>query len=510
MRARGSTLVEPSASKPTFSRLELNPKRRVTCRRVLPWLLAANVGVLLLLLLLLAEDETPTAARTQVAMPARPAQPMQPMPPGQLAFLRLPGADIGMREWMHCGCGQLRHKLLACTFAHTSNGSDIAGKNATLIATHGAFAPLHRAAVNGLFSVGVFVTVVKDPVQRLWDLYRTGREVRSSGSQDRDHGDALSCLSLLPLDLAMRALDCAALGVDSKQTCLAAICPSCPLACLDQVSNALVRQLGARESDATGTEDDVAMFTQAQRKLRLNFRVVGLSERPEDTFRLLKAAFGWLDSTACPLHSTAVPSSKDHPPPLLLEALQKRNALDVQLYASARASFERALAKLPQEAAPEPMFVHVHGAGTGGQDSKKNSKDKKKKKKQKKKQSTVEKDSDGEKVDGDGETADSHSEKADGHGEKVDGDGVQAQEAVGDGEKVNGDQTDADAEKADDGNDAGEAPPRASARQKALLTAQWLTAQEADASSPDDANPLADADESDETGDASLRGAAGV
>ena len=67
--------------------------------------------------------------------------------------------------------------------------------------------------------------------------------------------------------------------------------------------------------------------------------------------------------------------------------------------------------------------------------------------------------------------------------------------AVGDGEKVNGDQTDADAEKADDGNDAGEAPPRASARQKALLTAQWLTAQEADASSPDDANPLADADE---------------
>merc|ERR1712194_447441 len=153
--------------------------------------------------------------------------------------------------------------------------------------------------------------------------------------------------------------------------------------------------------------------------------------------------------TACPLHSTAVPSSKDHPPPLLLEALQKRNALDVQLYASARASFERALAKLPQEAAPEPMFVHVHGAGTGGQDSKKNS-------------------------------------------------------------KGNGDQTDADAEKADDGNDAGEAPPRASARQKALLTAQWLTAQEADASSPDDANPLAGADESDETGDPSLRGAAEV
>ena len=441
---------------------------------MLPWLLAANVGVLLLLLLLLG---MPPAAR-HVAMPSRSVLPMQPMPPGQLAFLRLPGADVGMREWMHCGCGQLRHKLLACTFAHTSNGSDIVGKNATLIATHGAFAPLHHAAVNGLFSVGVFVTVVKDPVQRLWDLYRTGREVHSSGSQDHDHGDALSCLSLLPLDLAMRALDCAAFGVDSKQTCLAAICPSCPLACLDQVSNALVRQLGAREGDAAGADADVAMFTQAQRKLRFNFRVVGLSERPGDTFRLLKAAFGWLDSTACPLHSTAVPSSKDHPPPLLLEALQKRNAFDGQLYASAHASFERALAKLPKEATPEPMFVHVHGADTGGQDSKKNSKGKKKK--QKKKQTTVEKDSDGE---------------------KVDSDGAQAQEAVGDGEKVDGDQTDADAKKVEDGNDAGEAPPQASARQKALLTAQWLTAQEADASSPD-ANPLADADESHETGDA--------
>ena len=226
MRARGAH-VEPSASKPTFSRLELNPKRRVTCRRMLPWLLAANVGVLLLLLLLLAEDETQlprgteTSAFSSRTTPTRPVQPLQPMPPGQLAFLRLPGADIGMREWMHCGCGQLRHKLLGCTFAHTSNGSDIVGKNATLIATHGAFAPLHHAAVNGLFSVGVFVTVVKDPVRRLLDLYRNGREVHSSGSQDHDHGHALSCLSLLPLDLAMRALDCAALGVDSKETCLA-------------------------------------------------------------------------------------------------------------------------------------------------------------------------------------------------------------------------------------------------------------------------------------------------
>ena len=431
MRARGAHVEPSSAPKPTFSRLELNPKRRVTCRRMLPWLLAANVGVLLLLLLLLG---MPPAAR-HVAMPSRSVLPMQPMPPGQLAFLRLPGADVGMREWMHCGCGQLRHKLLACTFAHTSNGSDIVGKNATLIATHGAFAPLHHAAVNGLFSVGVFVTVVKDPVQRLWDLYRTGREVHSSGSQDHDHGDALSCLSLLPLDLAMRALDCAAFGVDSKQTCLAAICPSCPLACLDQVSNALVRQLGAREGDAAGADADVAMFTQAQRKLRFNFRVVGLSERPGDTFRLLKAAFGWLDSTACPLHSTAVPSSKDHPPPLLLEALQKRNAFDGQLYASAHASFERALAKLPKEATPEPMFVHVHGADTGGQDSKKNSKGKKKKK-QKKKQTTVEKDSDGE-------TAGSHSERVDGDGEKADGDGETAdslsERVDGDGEKADGD-----------------------------------------------------------------------
>eukprot|EP00964_Phaeocystis_antarctica_P117019 scaffold80867_cov69-Phaeocystis_antarctica.AAC.3 len=273
------------------------------------------------------------------------------------------------------------------------------------------------------------------------------------------------------------------------------------------------------------------MFTQAQRKLRFNFRVVGLSERPEDTFRLLRAAFGWLDSTACPLHSAAVhtPSSEDHlerPDHTVLEALRKRNAFDVQLYASAHASFERALAKLPQEAAPEPMFVHVHGADSGGQDSKKSSKGKKKKKKvdrQKKKETTIEKDSDGEKVDShtdkvdsDGEKAgsdgekvdnhsekadsrsdkaDSHSEKADSNSEKADSDGVPTQEAS-DGEKVDGDQADADAEKADDSNDTGEAPPLTGARQKALLTAQWITAQEADASSPD-ANPLADA--SDET-----------
>ena len=68
---------------------------------------------------------------------------------------------------------------------------------------------------------------------------------------------------------------------------------------------------GAREGDAAGAEADVAMFTQAQRKLRFNFRVVGLSERPEDTLRLLRAAFGWLDSSACVPRSASLPSSKD-------------------------------------------------------------------------------------------------------------------------------------------------------------------------------------------------------
>ena len=250
MRARH---LEPTAPKPTFSRLELNPKRRLTCRRVLPWLLAANVGVLLLLLLLLAEDTVVAGPRTHAAMPTGLVQPMQPMPPGQLAYLRLPGADIGMREWMHCGCGQLRHKRLACTFAHThtNNGSDIVGKGATLIATHGTFAPLHRAAVHGLFSVGVFVTVVKDPIQRLWDLYRAA-EVRSSGSSglllQEQAEETRSCPALLPLERALHAWDCAELGIGtatvdtgSVATCLAAVCPRCPLPCMEQTSNALVR-----------------------------------------------------------------------------------------------------------------------------------------------------------------------------------------------------------------------------------------------------------------------------
>ena len=64
--------------------------------------------------------------------------------------------------------------------------------------------------------------------------------------------------------------------------------------------------------------------------------------------------------------SASLPSSKDEAPPQVLDSLQKRNAFDMQLYASAKASFERALAKLRQEAAPETMFVHVHGADTGG------------------------------------------------------------------------------------------------------------------------------------------------
>ena len=131
--------------------------------------------------------------------------------------------------------------------------------------------------------------------------------------------------------------------------------------------------------------------------------------------------------------------------------------------------------------------MHVHGADTGGQDSKKKSKGKKKK--HKKKETTVEKDSDGEQVDshsekadGDGETADSHSERADNDGEKLDGHG--AQEVVGDGEKLDSDQADAGTEKADEG------PPRASAKQKARLTA---ASREADDASSEESYDTGDA-----------------
>ena len=134
-----------------------------------------------------------------------------------------------------------------------------------------------------------------------------------------------------------------------------------------------------------------------------------------------------------------------------------------------------------------------NGADTGGQDSKKKSKGKKKK--HKKKETTVEKDSDGEQVDshsekadGDGETAGSHSERADNDGEKLDGHG--AQEAVGDGVKLDSDQADADTEKADERNDAGEAPPRASAKQKARLTA---ASREADDASSEESYDAGDA-----------------
>ena len=329
------------------------------------WLFAANVGVLMLLLLLLAEDAPAAAAATSHASAdAEPAlalstlakqlQPLQPMPPGQLAYLRLPGSDLGMREWMHCGCGQLRQKKrLGCTFAHTANGTDIQGKGATLIATHGAFAPLHRAAANGLFSVGVFVTVVKEPIQRLWDLYRTAHELRGSVGWQDHKDDAWRCLSLLPLERAVKALDCAAVGVDPKEACLATVCPTCPLSCLDQVSNALVRQLGAAEGAGAGVDADVAMFQRAQRRLRFNFRVVGLTERPEDTYRLLQAAFPWLVSPACTLRDAAGPAVKDRPPPQLLEALQKHNAMDQQLFASARAHFEKALVRLDRPASAD-------------------------------------------------------------------------------------------------------------------------------------------------------------
>ena len=220
------------------------------------------------------------------------------------------------------------------------------------------------------------------------------------------------------------------------------------------LTSALLRQLGAREDESdSAAAASVAMFTLAQRKLRFNFRVVGISERPADTFRLLKAAFPWLAYAACPLRSGG-PSSKDQdrPPSPLLEALQKWNALDLQIYASAHASFTRALSKLDASAKEakavddeSSMFLHVHDASSEG---KKNSKGKKKK--QKKKKATEE--ADGEKADSDGAKADSDGDSVGGDGEKADSERVPTDKTESSGKKVDGDEAEADAKKADEGS----------------------------------------------------------
>lgn len=87
------------------------------------------------------------------------------------------------------------------------------------------------------------------------------------------------------------------------------------------------------------------MLERAKENLRRHFRVVGLTERFDETLVLLKHSFGWTKNLRYyPANLTRSRPSTSSLPPETVAAIEGRNELDLELYRFAEELFEEAVA----------------------------------------------------------------------------------------------------------------------------------------------------------------------
>ena len=172
-----------------------------------------------------------------------------------------------------------------------------------LVAGHASFG-VHRQLGGGRY-----VTLIRDPVQRVLSHYRY--------AQQRSEHPMHQLARTTTLDEMLR---------DGRW---------------HDLSNGQCRALAGDEATADGTEPE-AMFELARANLAEHFALWGLMERYAETLLMARAALGWQHLYYAPENATrpAPPSRKANPD---LEAVRRHNEFDIALYAELEATFQHTL-----------------------------------------------------------------------------------------------------------------------------------------------------------------------
>jgi Galactose-3-O-sulfotransferase len=175
-----------------------------------------------------------------------------------------------------------------------------------------------------------FITVLRDPIARVVSMYNHVRRRQKHRLHDEVAGSGMG--------LEEFARSCADAGIDNQQTRL--------------ISGRARGEVVSRDSGKGGTwvapRLERTDLERAKRNLD-NFLLVGLTERFDETFILLRRALGW----RLPMYMTrnvgraANGSAPERPSELAVELIRKRNALDLELYEHATRLFEDAVARQP-------------------------------------------------------------------------------------------------------------------------------------------------------------------
>jgi hypothetical protein len=193
-----------------------------------------------------------------------------------------------------------------------------------------------RAArvVTGLLHYGVHrfvpqecehITILREPVARVISMYQYALRTRRHRLHDELVGSGMG--------LEEFARTSADGGLDNLQTRM--ISGRKP----GERSATAGAQRGAWLAPRLGKDD----LEEAKRNLD-RFLVVGLTERFDESFILIRRALGW----RLPMYATrnvAEGQTRDPPSEAALELIRERNQLDLELYEHARGLFEAAVAR---------------------------------------------------------------------------------------------------------------------------------------------------------------------
>ena len=186
-----------------------------------------------------------------------------------------------------------------------------------------------------------YLTVLREPVARVISMYNF---IRGNPRNWLHHRVAASDIGLE--EFAREAVDPT---VDNEQTRLLSGRGSGDLLGLGPDG----RLRAPSEPPREVTPQDLEA---AKRNLE-RFCVVGLTERFDETFILIRRALGW----RLPLYETRNVSraSADVPTPSAILAIAERNRFDLELYAHGRRLFEDAVARQPASFKPEVAAFRI-------------------------------------------------------------------------------------------------------------------------------------------------------
>jgi hypothetical protein len=197
-----------------------------------------------------------------------------------------------------------------------------------LIRGHHRFGPFDERIYKTIVQNPLIMTILRDPVARTISAYRHYLRTPESALHDELVSEGITLKQYVSYPKYAHK-------VDNRQTRL------------------IVGEYRSRQKDEIRCMklSDEALLRVAKQKLE-QFAFIGLTERFEESLHLLTYTFGWPAPSEMPLLNVSpIPATRDSVTEDVIEAIEERTKLDMELYRFAELLFEERLNQMAEEKA---------------------------------------------------------------------------------------------------------------------------------------------------------------